>query len=116
MRFLMRMIAILAALIQFSSNAMAQDFLQEMDARTEEAATEYNSRFIAERLYFAKRHRVVAINTSVLHDSKISGIRLFEGEQEFDLRRERLYQGQIYGAAIWIGNIVLPNESSSDNH
>jgi len=101
----------MAVLLQLSSQAIAEEFLQQVDARIEAAASDYSSRFLDEQLYFAKRHRIVEVNVPMLRETSIDGLTLFEGDEKVSLRREERRESQIHGVTMWIGNIVLPGGS-----
>lgn len=102
---------VLILLLPLSASSFAQELFRPVDGLVAEKATNYNSRFMSERLYFAKRHRIVEINVPMLREASIDSVTLFDGEEKVSLRRERIHVGQIHGAATWIGNIALPREN-----
>lgn len=96
-------------------NTKAQEVFKPVDNATAERALSYNQRFVSERLYFAKRHRVVEVDADALRKSKRSNVTLFKGGQRHTIRRRQLTDSQIHGAARWIGNIELPGLHLSED-
>lgn len=95
---------------------MAQETFRPVDDLTADRVKNYNNRFISDRLYFAKRHRIVEVDIESLRQSERSTITLFEGGNQYEIQRRQLAKSQIYGASRWVGNVVLPDSSLSEDN
>ena len=88
--------------------AQYKELLKDVDEDRIEKISDYNSHFLGDATYFAKRFRIVEVNSDLFFEDEPFTITPFNGDISLVLARDSLEERTLKGSATWFGTIIDP--------
>ena len=88
--------------------AQYKELLKDVDEDRIEKISDYNRHALGDAAYFAKRFRIVEVNSDLFFEAEAFIVTPFIGDSPLVLARDSLKKQPLEGSATWLGTIIDP--------